>query len=209
MFITHSHTDHILGAVWVIRQISALMNSGKYDGNFNIYCHNECVDSITAICNHTLAPKFLKNINTKIFINEVKDGEKQNVGSIRLTFFDIFSDKTKQFGFKAVCRQEKFSPVSVMNRSMKNAEILFKTAIILCVKLFVFTVKKIFLSPTKNSTAQHLMPENLQRVFLQKILSCITPRTKHFKHAKEHILQRREQFLTEIYLFPMILKLLT
>lgn len=30
MFITHSHTDHILGAVWVIRQISALMNSGKY-----------------------------------------------------------------------------------------------------------------------------------------------------------------------------------
>ena len=67
MFITHSHTDHILGAVWVIRQISALMNSGKYDGNFNIYCHDECVDSITAICNHTLAPKFLKNINTKIF----------------------------------------------------------------------------------------------------------------------------------------------
>lgn len=77
MFITHSHTDHILGAVWVIRQISALINSGKYDGNFNIYCHDECVDSITAICNHTLAPKFLKNINTKIFINEVKDGEKQ------------------------------------------------------------------------------------------------------------------------------------
>ena len=78
------------------------MNSGKYDGNFNIYCHDECVDSITAICNHTLAPKFLKNINTKIFINEVKDGEKQNADSIRLTFFDIFSDKTKQFGFKAV-----------------------------------------------------------------------------------------------------------
>ncbi len=56
MFITHSHTDHILGAVWVIRQISALMNSGKYDGDFNIYCHDECVGSITAICNHT-APK--------------------------------------------------------------------------------------------------------------------------------------------------------
>ena len=33
---------------------------------------------------------------------EVKDGEKQNAGSIQLTFFDIFSDKTKQFGFKAV-----------------------------------------------------------------------------------------------------------
>ena len=207
MFITHSHTDHILGAVWVIRQISALMNSGKYDGNFNIYCHDECVDSITAICNHTLAPKFLKNINTKIFINEVKDGEMQNAGSILSLIY--FQTKQSNSDSRLFFRQEKFSPVSVMNRSMKNAEILFKTAIILCVKLFVFTVKKIFLSPTKNSTAQRLMQENLQRVFLQKILSCITPRTKHFKHAKVHILQRQEQFLTEIYLFPMILKLLT
>ena len=209
MFITHSHTDHILGAVWVIRQISALMNSGKYDGNFNIYCHDECVDSITAICNHTLAPKFLKNINTKIFINEVKDGEKQNAGSIRLTFFDIFSDKTKQFGFKAV-----FPSGTVLtclgdepfNEKCRN---FVQNCDYLMCEAFVFTVKKIFLSLTKNSTAQHLMPENLQRVFLQKILSCITPRTKHFKHAKEHILQRQEQFLTEIYLFPMILKLLT
>lgn len=187
MFITHSHTDHILGAVWVIRQISALMNSGKYDGNFNIYCHDECVDSITAICNHTLAPKFLKNINTKIFINEVKDGEKQNAGSIRLTFFDIFSDKTKQFGFKAVFRQEKFSPVSVMNRSMKNAEILFKTVIILCVKLFVFTVKKIFLSLTKNSTAQRLMPENLQRVFCKNLI---------LYHTEDETLQTRKRTYT-------------
>ena len=120
-----------------------------------------------------------------------------------------FQTKQSNSDSRLFFRQEKFSPVSVMNRSMKNAEILFKTVIILCVKLFVFTVKKIFLSPTKNSTAQRLTPENLQRVFLQKILSCITPRTKHFKHAKEHILQRQEQFLTEIYLFPMILKLLT
>ena len=209
MFITHSHTDHILGAVWVIRQISALMNSGKYEGNFNIYCHDECVDSITAICNHTLAPKFLKNINTKIFINEVKDGEMQNAAVSDSLSLIYFQTKQSNSDSRLFFRQEKFSPVSVMNRSMKNAEILFKTVIILCVKLFVFTVKKIFLSPTKNSTAQHLMPENLQRVFLQKILSCITPRTKHFKHAKVHILQRQEQFLTEIYLFPMILKLLT
>lgn len=209
MFITHSHTDHILGAVWVIRQISALMNSGKYDGNFNIYCHDECVDSITAICNHTLAPKFLKNINTKIFINEVKDGEKQNAGSIQLTFFDIFSDKTKQFGFKAVFPSGKVLAClgdEPFNEKCRN---FVQNCDYLMCEAFCLYSQKDILSPTKNSTAQRLTPENLQRVFLQKILSCITPRTKHFKHAKEHILQRQEQFLTEIYLFPMILKLLT
>lgn len=168
MFITHSHTDHILGAVWVIRQISALMNSGKYNGNFNIYCHDECVDSITAICNHTLAPKFLKNINTKIFINEVKDGEKQNAGSIRLTFFDIFSDKTKQFGFKAVFPSGKVlaclgdEPFNEKCRNfVQNCDYL------MCEAFCLYSQKDIF-KPYENSTAQHLMPENLQRVFLQK-----------------------------------------
>lgn len=209
MFITHSHTDHILGAVWVIRQISALMNSGKYEGNFNIYCHDECVDSITAICNHTLAPKFLKNINTKIFINEVKDGEMQNAGSIRLTFFDIFSDKTKQFGFKAVFPSGKVLAClgdEPFNEKCRN---FVQNCDYLMCEAFCLYSQKDILSHTKNSTARRLMPENLQKVFLQKILFCITPRTKHFKHAKVHILQRQEQFLTEIYLFPMILKLLT
>ncbi len=107
---------------------------------------DECVASITAICNHTLAPKFLKNINTKIFINEVKDGEKQNAGSIRLTFFDIFSDKTKQFGFKAVFPSGKvLACLGDEPFNEKNAEILFKNCdYLMCEAFFVFTVKKIF-----------------------------------------------------------------
>lgn len=191
MFITHSHTDHILGAVWVIRQISALMNSGKYEGNFNIYCHDECVDSITAICNHTLAPKFLKNINTKIFINEVKDGENKMPAVSNSLSLIYFQTKQSNSDSRLFFRQEKFSPVSVMNRSMKNAEILFKTVIILCVKLFVFTVKKIFLSLTKNSTAQRLMPENLQRVFLQKSYP-VSHRGRNTSNTQKNIYFRGE-----------------
>lgn len=191
MFITHSHTDHILGAVWVIRQISALMNSGKYDGNFNIYCHDECVDSITAICNHTLAPKFLKNINTKIFINEVKDGEKQNAGSIRLTFFDIFSDKTKQFGFKAVFPSRKVlaclgdEPFNEKCRNfVQNCDYL------MCEAFCLYSQKDIF-KPYENSTAQHLMPENLQRVFLQKSYP-VSHRGRNTSNTQKNIYFRGE-----------------
>lgn len=36
MFVTHGHTDHIMGAVWVIRKITALINSGSYHGDFHI-----------------------------------------------------------------------------------------------------------------------------------------------------------------------------
>lgn len=99
MFITHTHTDHILGAIWVVRKISALMNENKYDGNFNIYCHDEASSTLLQIVNLTIAPKFLKNINTRIFINTVYNGNTLQTDTFKFTFFDIFSNKTKQFGF--------------------------------------------------------------------------------------------------------------
>ena len=40
MFITHGHSDHIMGAVWVIRRIASLMNKDIYGGDFHIYCHD-------------------------------------------------------------------------------------------------------------------------------------------------------------------------
>lgn len=100
MFVTHSHTDHIIGVVWVVRKISSLMLEDKYDGDFNIYCHDECVNTIYSLCNLTLAPKFYNNIGKRIFINEIKNEDSLNTQNFSFTFFDIHSDKTKQFGFK-------------------------------------------------------------------------------------------------------------
>lgn len=32
MFVTHAHTDHVLGAVWVVRMIAHRIIDGLYDG---------------------------------------------------------------------------------------------------------------------------------------------------------------------------------
>lgn len=124
-------------------------------------------------------------------------------------FFDIFSDKTKQFGFKAVFPSGKVlaclgdEPFNEKCRNfVQNCDYL------MCEAFCLYSQKDIF-KPYEKFHSTALDAGKLAESLLQKILSCITPRTKHFKHAKEHILQRREQFLTEIYLFPMILKLLT
>ena len=101
MFVTHAHTDHILGVVWVIRKISSLMLENKYDDQFNIYCHDEVAKAIYALCEATLAPKFLNCLDKKIFINEVVDGGILMINDLFINFFDIHSDKTKQFGFNA------------------------------------------------------------------------------------------------------------
>ena len=41
IFVTHVHTDHILGVVWLIRKISPLIHKGKHPGKLMIYCNSE------------------------------------------------------------------------------------------------------------------------------------------------------------------------
>ena len=101
IYLTHVHTDHILGAVWVVRMISQAMKSGKYEGQLNVYGHCKVLDALDGICRLTLSPKQLEPFGERIFFREVSDGEDVSIGDIRLTCFDIMSEKEKQFGFRA------------------------------------------------------------------------------------------------------------
>lgn len=107
MFVTHAHTDHILGVVWVIRKISSLMLEEKYEGEFNIFCHDEAANAINGICKLTLAPKFLKCVGTRIKIQAIQNGDKLRTDRYDFTFFDIYSGKTKQFAFNVIFKSGK------------------------------------------------------------------------------------------------------
>lgn len=135
MFVTHGHTDHVLGVVWMIRKVAALMNAGKYDGDFNIYCHDEVKEMLKVFCNMSLTKKLLKAMEERINIIEVKDDDKVNACGMKFNFFDIHSTKTKQFGFlsilpngkKIVCLGDE--PYNEMNRKyMDNCDLLLSEA---------------------------------------------------------------------------------
>ena len=100
MFLTHAHTDHLLGAVWVVRKIATMMQNQKYDGEFYLYCHDEAAHILRAFCEMTLIQKHKCFIDDRIHIRVVEDGEKVMLGNKEITFFNIGSNKTKQFGFQ-------------------------------------------------------------------------------------------------------------
>ena len=102
MFLTHGHTDHILGAIWMIRKIAALMEQGKYEGKFSIYCHDEVAHMLHTFCDMTLTSKLLQYIGQRIQIEIVENGETRQTKYLQLQFFDIFSTKAKQFGVRVV-----------------------------------------------------------------------------------------------------------
>ncbi len=99
IFITHSHTDHILGAVWLVRMIGQAINYDGCDKQFNIYCHDEAAEALKAICCATLPKSVTKHFGGQLKLNILEDGDRYSILGCEVEFFDILSDKTKQFGF--------------------------------------------------------------------------------------------------------------
>ena len=99
MFVTHGHTDHVLGVIWIMRKVADLMNKGKYQGKFNIYCHDVVKDMLLKMTRMTLKKKDFARVGSDIVIHELKDGESVELEQFRLTAFDILSTKAKQFGY--------------------------------------------------------------------------------------------------------------
>lgn len=101
MFVTHAHTDHILGVVWVIRKIATSMSKGEYTGDFKLYGHEGVIEALRVFCRLTLPGKIVKYIGDRIMFCEVADGDRVEAVGMKLQFFDIASTKIKQFGFRA------------------------------------------------------------------------------------------------------------
>ena len=99
IFVTHKHTDHILGMVWIMRMICQGINAGKCDGDANIYAHDEVVSILRGMAERLLNKKELKHIGERLRLVAVSDGESRIVNGRKVTFFDIHSTKAKQFGF--------------------------------------------------------------------------------------------------------------
>ena len=99
IFVTHAHTDHVLGIVWMVRMIATKMKKDQYVGDAYIYCHSELIETIRTLCRLTIQDKFYNMIGNRIHLEEVKDGETRHILSYDVTFFDIHSTKLKQFGF--------------------------------------------------------------------------------------------------------------
>jgi len=101
LYLTHTHTDHILGCVWVIRMAMQKLNSGAYEGPLHVYSHRKGIDALRQICLLTLPTKVTKHFDEMVLFHPLVDRDFFTVGEMRLQAFDIKSTKELQFGFRA------------------------------------------------------------------------------------------------------------
>ncbi len=102
LFLTHGHTDHALGVIWVLRKLTAMMRAGQYEGDLHVYCHSDAAALLDTVCRLMLPDKFTALFGTRVRFHIVADGDQADVCGMRLTFFDIHSTKLRQFGFTAL-----------------------------------------------------------------------------------------------------------
>lgn len=99
VIVTHEHSDHVLGIVWIIRKIASMISTNKYDGDLRLYCHADLAESIQAICRFTLQKKFTRLFGDRILFVAIVDGDRHRLSGYDVTFFDIHSTKARQYGF--------------------------------------------------------------------------------------------------------------
>ena len=99
-FLSHAHTDDLLGMVWVVRYVAELINWGRYDGNLVIYGNDVALGKLLQVCELLLKPTQKELIGTRIISRVVEDGQSVLILNNKFTFFDINARKTKQFGFR-------------------------------------------------------------------------------------------------------------
>jgi ribonuclease Z len=102
IFISHSHTDHILGLFWIMKRMTAMYKSGKYIGKLNVYCNDEVSDAIKKI-NPCLFPDGHVNmINEYLNIIVVEDLEEKEIAGKIYKFIDMKGSKNKLYGFETI-----------------------------------------------------------------------------------------------------------
>lgn len=128
IFVTHKHIDHILGIIWVVRMIlqgvngvNSGVNSGKHnEQEYFVYGHEDVIKIIEDMSRTLIRDKEVKLIGRILHFIAVSDGEEREIIGHKFKFFDIHSDKAKQFGFtmdsgKLVCCGDE-----PLNETIKN-----------------------------------------------------------------------------------------
>lgn len=107
IFVSHAHTDHLFGVIWVVRMIGQLICQNKYEGMLKVYCHEELEDIIRNICSMVLANKVTSLFDKRIIFVRIKDRDCFQVLGCEVTAFDVLSDKMKQYGFIMKYNEDK------------------------------------------------------------------------------------------------------
>lgn len=98
MFLSHTHTDHILGAVWVLRRVVQLSFEDRYEGHFTVFGNESVIDALRQICRLTYLNNYYDRMCEVIDFHIVSPGDTAGVIGSDVRFIDCRSENVDQTG---------------------------------------------------------------------------------------------------------------
>lgn len=98
VFITHLHTDHVLGAIWLCRAIGHRFNKGR-TAPLTFYGHESVLEGFRTMLDIVLPKSILPLFGQSIHFIDVNDGQTLRIGQRDITFFDLGATKELQYGY--------------------------------------------------------------------------------------------------------------
>ena len=100
IFISHAHSDHILGLINIFRKIGFMALNEEYSKKLNIYCNDYVYEAITNVAKYILPDKLMEYVYKVVNFIILKDSDKHIINGVEYTFFDLGNKNVKIYGFE-------------------------------------------------------------------------------------------------------------
>ena len=107
LFISHAHTDHLIGAIWLVRVIGHQFDRSGRTTPLHVYGHASVLETFRTICNLLVGGQVLSHFDKDIIFHVVESGDTHTIGHWQVTFFDTGAAKTTQYGWRATLENGK------------------------------------------------------------------------------------------------------
>lgn len=107
LFISHAHTDHLIGAIWLVRVIGHQFDRSGRTTPLHVYGHASVLETFHTICNLLVGGQVLSHFDKDIIFHAVESGDTHTIGHWQVTFFDTGAAKTTQYGWRATLENGK------------------------------------------------------------------------------------------------------
>ena len=138
IFISHRHTDHLIGLIWLVRIIGHQFDRSGRTTPLHLYGEASVLSIFREVCELLIQGRVIEHFDKDILFHAVKNNETCAIGPWSITFFDIGAVKTIQYGWRAILEDGKSvvflgdEPLSDQGLSnAKNADYLIHEAMCL------------------------------------------------------------------------------
>ena len=107
LFISHAHTDHLIGAIWLVRVIGHQFDRSGRTTPLHVYGHASVLETFRTICNLLVGGQVLSHFDKDIIFHAVESGDTHTIGHWQVTFFDTGAAKTTLYGWRATLENGK------------------------------------------------------------------------------------------------------